>query len=180
MVKKSTKPTARGRSKGQKSTNARKTTKSPTKGGKAEKGPKTELAKIGGVHETFGTIQKKAAMLEALKHSLGIVTPALQMANVGRATHYRWLKEDPGYKAEVLAVNEMCFDFVETKLLENVKSGNVVAQIFYAKTKMKARGFVERQEIEVTEKPSFIVKEESQAAGDVMKMVHKKTGTNDK
>lgn len=38
-------------------------------------------------------------------------------------------------------------DWVESKLLDLIEEGNVAATIFFAKTQMKDRGYVERQEI---------------------------------
>jgi hypothetical protein len=180
MAKKQPNKTTRGRPKAQKSTNTRTTTRKPTKGEEPENGRETGLAKIVGDHDTFRTIKKKTAMLEALTHSLGVVAPACQMAGISRNTHYNWLKDDAGYAKEVANINELCFDFVETKLLENIKGGNVVAQIFYAKTKMKHRGFIERTEVEVTNTPAFVVKPEQKGVNKVMDIIHKKTGTNDK
>jgi len=82
---------------------------------------------------------KKEQMLEALEKSLGIVSTACKMVDVGRTTHYQWLKEDPEYKKAV-------------DLYKLVKEGNPAATIFFLKTKGKKRGYIERQEIEVTEK----------------------------
>lgn len=182
MAKKTTKSTRKPRTSAQKSTNAKRTAKSSTKGGEAEKRPEMGLAQMGGDHETFATQKKKFRMLEALRHSLGIVTPAAEMAGINRVTHYRWMKDDPEYAKMVRDIEDIQFDFVETKLLENVKAGNVVAQIFYAKTKMKSRGYVERVEVEHIEKPAFVIDESNKGSKKIMDIVHnknKKTGTND-
>jgi len=137
-------------------------------------------ATIGGEHNTFTTLKKKAAMLKALTQSLGIVAPACLAVGINRSTHYNWMKSDAGYAEEVDNINELCFDFVESKLLENVRGGNVVAQIFYAKTKMKKRGYVERTEMVIEERAAVIVKGEEKAANKAMEVIHnktKKTGT---
>lgn len=94
----------------------------------------------------------KAAMLEALEASLGIVSTAAKKANVGRSTHYKWMDEDADYKKAVEAVQESVLDFAESHLYKLVKEGNPAATIFFLKTKGKKRGYIERQEIEVTEK----------------------------
>ena len=98
------------------------------------------------------TEQRKKAMLEALDASLGIVSTAAKKANIGRTQHYEWLKEDPEYKKAVQEVQESVLDFAESHLYKLVKEGNPAATIFYLKTKGKKRGYIERQEIEVTEK----------------------------
>jgi hypothetical protein len=95
---------------------------------------------------------KKAAMLEALERSLGIVTTAAEKAGIERKSHYDWLKSDPNYKAAVEAIQESVIDFAESHLYKLIKEGNPAANIFYLKTKGKNRGYIERQEIEVTEK----------------------------
>lgn len=102
----------------------------------------------------------KRAMIEALKKTMGIVTPALELAQVSRTAHYGWLKDDPDYKAEVEEANEIALDFGETQLhslmngvfvqgKEDVyeRPPDTAAVIFYNKTKNKKRGYVERQEI---------------------------------
>jgi len=119
-------------------------------------------------------------MLDALKFSMGIVAPACDMAGISRNTHYDWLKSDPGYAQEVHNINEGTFDFVETQMLKRIQAGSDTMLIWYSKTKMKSRGFVERTEVEVTEKPAFIVKPEHKGVNKVMDVIHKKTGTNDK
>jgi hypothetical protein len=95
---------------------------------------------------------KKTAMLEALERSLGIVSTAAKAANIDRQTHYNWLKDDPEYKAAVEAIQESVIDFAESHLYKLIKEGNPAANIFYLKTKGKNRGYIERQEIEVSEK----------------------------
>jgi len=66
--------------------------------------------------------------------------------------HYDWLKSDPVYKAAVESIQESVIDFAESHLYKLVKEGNPAATIFYLKTKGKKRGYIERQEIEVTER----------------------------
>jgi hypothetical protein len=95
---------------------------------------------------------KKVAMLEALEKSLGIVSTAAKAANVDRQSHYNWMKDDPAYKAAVEFIQESVIDFAESHLYKLVKEGNPAATIFYLKTKGKKRGYIERQEIEVTER----------------------------
>lgn len=119
-------------------------------------------------------------MLDALKLSMAIVAPACEMVGIDRKTHYNWLKDDPGYKAEVEALIERTFDFVETKMVERINAGSDTMLIWYSKTKMKSRGFIERTEVEVTEKPAFIVKDSDKGATKVMDVIHKKTGTDNK
>ena len=59
---------------------------------------------------------KKEQMLEALEKSLGIVSTACKMVDVGRTTHYQWLKEDPEYKKAVDSIQDGVLDFAESHL----------------------------------------------------------------
>ena len=98
------------------------------------------------------TDTKKTAMLEALEKSLGIVSTACKMVDISRQTHYAWLKADEEYKSAVNSIQDSVLDFAESHLYKLVKDGNPAATIFFLKTKGKKRGYIERQEIEVTEK----------------------------
>ena len=83
------------------------------------------------------TQDSKKKMLEALEYNLGIVSTSCASADVSRATHYRWLQEDPEYKAYVQ---------------------DTASIIFYLKSKAKHRGYIERQQVEVTDTKEFTVK----------------------
>ena len=95
---------------------------------------------------------KKEQMLEALEKSLGIVSTACKMVDVGRTTHYEWMKSDEEYKSAVNSIQDSVLDFAESHLYKLVKEGNPAATIFFLKTKGKKRGYIERQEIEIQEK----------------------------
>ena len=101
--------------------------------------------------ESLNKAATKTAMLEALEKSLGIVTTACQSVGIDRATHYRWMRSDMEYKAAVESIADRVLDFAESHLHGLIKDKNPAAVIFYLKTKGKARGYVERQEIEVQE-----------------------------
>lgn len=104
------------------------------------------------------TKDSKKKMLEALEYNLGIVSTSCASADVSRATHYRWLKEDQDYKAYVQDIQETAIDFVESQLYEKIKDKDTASIIFYLKSKAKHRGYVERQQIEVGETKEFTVK----------------------
>ena len=90
----------------------------------------------------------KNAMLQALEKSLGVVTSACKSVGISRETHYRWMKEDAEYNASVRELENVAIDFAESQLHKQISKGNPPATIFYLKTKGKARGYVERQEIQ--------------------------------
>tara|TARA_R110001632_G_scaffold164371_3_gene282801 strand:+ start:1767 stop:2102 length:336 start_codon:yes stop_codon:yes gene_type:complete len=104
------------------------------------------------------TQDSKKKMLEELEYNLGIVSTSCLSADVSRATHYRWLQEDSEYKAYVRDIQEIAIDFVENKLYDKIKENDTACIIFYLKTKAKHRGYVERQQVEVTDTKEFTVK----------------------
>ena len=90
----------------------------------------------------------KKAMIEALEKTLGIASRACEMVGIARQTHYRWLEEDPEYKANVESVADVALDFAESALHKQIEDGVPASTMFYLKTKGKKRGFIEKQEVE--------------------------------
>jgi len=125
------------------------------------------------------TALKKKEMLEAMKKTLGNVSQSCKLANIQRSTYYRWITSDKAFARAVNDVEEYTFDFVESKLLEQIQDGNTAMIIFYAKTKMKHRGYIERKEVAYSEQPAFIVGEKQKGLKKVLEVIHKgdKTGT---
>ncbi len=81
---------------------------------------------------------------------MGIVSPACKLVGIHRATHYRWINEDPEYKKEVDDVENVALDFAESKLFEQIQDNNTSATIFYLKTKGRKRGYWEKQQMDMT------------------------------
>ena len=93
---------------------------------------------------------KKEAMLQALENSLGVVTVACKQTDTPRSTYYKWLKEDEDLAKAVKEVENIALDFAESQLHTQIKDGSTSATIFYLKTKGKKRGYIERQDIDIT------------------------------
>jgi hypothetical protein len=91
------------------------------------------------------TIKKK--LLESLELTLGIVTPACKSVGISRDTYYEYLKNDAEFAEKVADIKNVTADFVESKLFKQIEEGNTTAIIFYLKTMVKHRGYIERQEI---------------------------------
>jgi len=92
----------------------------------------------------------KKAMVEALEKSLGVVTTACRMVDISRKTHYEWYKLDEAYKEAVDDISDIALDFAESQLHKQIKDGEVSSTIFYLKTKGKKRGYVEKNELDVS------------------------------
>ena len=99
---------------------------------------------------------KKETILQALENSLGVVTVACKQADIPRSTYYKWLKEDEKFAKAVKEIENIALDFAESQLHTQMKDGSTSATIFYLKTKGKKRGYVEKQEFEVTKPISEI------------------------
>ena len=89
-------------------------------------------------------------MVAALQSTLGIVSPALLKSKISRTTHYKWLKEDDDYKAQCLETAEQALDFAESSLHHQIEEHQTAATIFYLKTKGKGRGYIEKQEYDLS------------------------------
>lgn len=98
--------------------------------------------------KTYKSDTIKKDMLEALNKSMGIVSTACEHAGISRQTHYTWLKDDEDYEDAVRHIESRTGDFVEGALLKKIKEGDMSGIIFYCKTKLKKRGYVERVETE--------------------------------
>lgn len=100
------------------------------------------------------TVMLKKAMIEALNKCCGRVKDACQQTGVGVTTHYDWSHDDPEYKKQWLQSKRGAIHLAESALHREMQEGGkgaVTAAIFLLKTLGKDQGYVERQEIEVTD-----------------------------
>lgn len=102
------------------------------------------------------TNTNKKLMLEALEKSLGVVTTACRATGISRTQHYEWLQQDEKYAAACRELEEVALDFAESKLHGLINNSDTAATIFYLKTKGKRRGYIERQEVDVTDKTIIV------------------------
>ncbi len=87
-------------------------------------------------------------IIQALRETKGLLTLAAHKAGVSYPTINRYAHDFPSVREAVLEAKESVLDFAESKLYENIKGGDNACIIFYLKTQGKARGYLERQEIE--------------------------------
>jgi hypothetical protein len=92
---------------------------------------------------------KKKAFLEAYRKAFGNISKACKATNMDRGTFYDWKVKDPDFIAALEAIepDEDFADFVEDALVEKIRDKDTTAIIFACKTKLKKRGYVERQEL---------------------------------
>jgi hypothetical protein len=90
--------------------------------------------------ETFLDKQQEK-FLEALKENMGVVSITLEQVKVSRPVYDDWMTEI-FFKEKVKEIAEQCLDYVEKKLMDEIKAGNLNAIQFYLKTKGANRGYV--------------------------------------
>ncbi len=93
--------------------------------------------------ETKETSLKKTMFLKRFEETKGNVSISVKAAGISRRTYYDWREVDPIFYERVLEIIESSGDFVESKLLGKINSNDTTAIIFYCKTKLKNRGYIE-------------------------------------
>ena len=101
---------------------------------------------------------KKKMLIESLENSLGIVSTACSKANISRSSFYKWYKEDEEFRKRVDDIDNVKLDFVESKLFTNIDNGKEKSIIFYLQHKGHKRGYIQRQNINLTSNEEDIKK----------------------
>lgn len=92
----------------------------------------------------------KKKVIDAIKGSGGNKMLISKRIGCSRDTLDAYLAESPDIRQAFDTEIEELGDVVEAKIIQGIQEGNVALTIFYAKTKLKNRGYVERQEIDST------------------------------
>ncbi len=77
---------------------------------------------------------------------LGNISIACTLSGIARQTFYNWMSNSEAFAQVVDDVREKTIDYVESKLMKNIKEGKETSAIFFLKTQGKSRGYVERSE----------------------------------
>ena len=101
---------------------------------------------------------KKETLLEALENGLGIVSTACNRTGISRSSFYKWYKEDEEFRQKVDEIDNVKLDYVETKLFKNIENEKEKSIIFYLQHKGHKRGYVQRQNINLTSNEEDIKK----------------------
>lgn len=86
-------------------------------------------------------------VITALEQSAGIISAAAIKLGVSRVTVQNYINDDAVIAACLKNIRESNLDLAETKLLTNLRDGNMTAIIFYLKTQGKERGYIEGREV---------------------------------
>ena len=115
--------------------------------------------------EQFTSKKKKEIFIEAYRLDNN-VSKACKLAKIGRTTYYRWMKTSFANKVDEAV--ESLKDQIENKLISKALEGDNACLIFYCKTRMKDRGYIEKSEqlIEHKGEQIKIIIEEKKPDGD--------------
>ena len=101
---------------------------------------------------------KKKMLIESLENSLGIISTACSKANISRSSFYKWYKEDEEFRKKVDEIDNVKLDFVESQLFKNIQNQKERSIIFYLQHKGHKRGYIHRQDINLTSNDEEIKK----------------------
>lgn len=126
---------------------AKKTSKTATGRPRKQRAPsdkEKKAVKLGDSAEVVA--EKKKAFLDAAKDNLGFISATCKAIGIAPNTFYKWMAEDPEFKAAYDEVYEDRREFVESSLYKQIKAGNTTATIFALKAKF---GWEDHQKIDV-------------------------------
>lgn len=87
------------------------------------------------------------AVENALTKTRGNMAATAATLQCSRETIRRMCLDHPELAAARDEAKETVDDWVESRMLKKIDDGDTTMMIFYAKTRMKNRGYVERQEV---------------------------------
>lgn len=85
--------------------------------------------------------------VQAIRDKKGFVTHAARQLGISRRQLHKLVNKHPTIKEALIDAREEMKDFAESKMYQKIDDGDTTMIIFYAKTQMKDRGYVERQEV---------------------------------
>jgi hypothetical protein len=94
--------------------------------------------------------------LKAIENSGGYVSLISDRVGCHISTLYEWKDKHPEIQKAIDSEKIKQVDFAEGKLQSLIKKENPTAIIFYLKTQGRDRGYVERQDIDITSKDEKI------------------------
>ncbi len=92
-------------------------------------------------------IPSKQALIEALREADGNQASVARKFNCHRSLVWQYVDNDPELRALTDELTEVFIDEAESQLYKHIREGNIVATIFFLKTKARHRGYSERLEL---------------------------------
>jgi len=107
---------------------------------------KPTLAKLYAKKQHDEMVRMQEAFIKSYSAKACNVTEACKSISISRMTYYKWMNNTDGFAEKIDDAKHGLHDFVESSLLLLIKKGNIAATIFYCKTQLKHRGYIERVE----------------------------------
>jgi ACT domain-containing protein len=101
---------------------------------------------------------KKEVLIEALEKAMGIVSTACATSGISRSSYYKWYKEDESFREKVDEIDNVKLDFVESQLFKNISDKKEKSIIFYLQHRGHKRGYIQKQNINLTSSEDDISK----------------------
>lgn len=114
---------------------------------KQKKDTKIKKVKKRGTIKEKKIANQKALLVKALQENLFNISAACKSVRVSRWTFYDYQEKDILFAEKVAEAKEEQIDFVESKLLSNVRAGKEASIIFYLKTIGRKRGYQETLQV---------------------------------
>ena len=92
-------------------------------------------------------ISSRDALIVALRELDGNMAAAARRFHCSRTTVWEYVNQDTGLRELVDELSESFKDVAEQTLFNAIREGNIIATIFYLKTKARDRGYSERLEL---------------------------------
>jgi len=108
--------------------------------------------------DKFATNKKRLLVYLCLGHSN--VSVACKNAGLSRQTHHNYMNDDPEFRKMSDLIKEITFDFVESKLFQNIASLKENSIFYWLNNQGNSRGYHKRMDIttngqEITEKIDY-------------------------
>jgi hypothetical protein len=125
----------------------------------ARKGYESMQRSTGNKQKRKSKAYRQRSFLDALRVSSWNVSEACRQSGIHRSTFYLWM-DDSDFVEKVHEIKEERIDFAESKLMEKIGDGNIIAILFFLKCQGKNRGWVEDQRVQVESRLKSLSKEE--------------------
>lgn len=108
---------------------------------------------------------KKLNFLHSYIEKMGNISQACEDVGISRKTYYRWMKVSK-FRDEFNVALEKHNDLIFQRILNLALKEDKDMLKFWAKTQMRHRGFVERQELDVSDERTRIIIEKADDANN--------------
>lgn len=116
--------------------------------------------------------QKKKQFLIELKKSRGLIMTACVNADISRVSIHNWRHADKEFDNAIQDIIELEGDKVESSFKEHLDAKDLNAIFFYLKTKLKSRGYTERDNVANDDQPTREKKSKPLTGASVTKKIN--------